>query len=50
MITEWPQLKEVGWPAVRNAMRNPLIFDGRNLLDPKTMRGLGFTYVSVGRP
>ncbi len=50
VVTEWPQLKDVDWAAARDVMRNPLIFDGRNLLDPKRMRATGFTYMSVGRP
>jgi UDPglucose 6-dehydrogenase len=50
VVTEWPQLKDVDWAAARNTMRNPLIFDGRNLLDPKRMRDTGYTYLSVGRP
>jgi UDPglucose 6-dehydrogenase len=50
VVTEWPQLKNVDWAAARKAMRHPLIFDGRNLLDPKKMRAAGFTYMSVGRP
>ncbi|MET9021456.1 UDP-glucose/GDP-mannose dehydrogenase family protein [Actinopolymorpha sp. NPDC004070] len=50
VITEWPQLRQVDWTAARHAMRNPLIFDGRNLLDPKKMRATGFTYIGVGRP
>jgi UDPglucose 6-dehydrogenase len=28
----------------------PLLMDGRNLLDPETMRRLGFEYISIGRP
>jgi len=27
-----------------------VIFDGRNIFDPKQIRGLGFTYTSIGRP
>jgi UDPglucose 6-dehydrogenase len=50
VVTEWPQLKEVDWAAARVVMRNPLIFDGRNLFDPKKMRDIGFRYLSVGRP
>ncbi|MBM7783479.1 UDPglucose 6-dehydrogenase [Tenggerimyces flavus] len=49
VVTEWPQLKDLDWAEARKVMRNPLIFDGRNLLDPKRMRNLGFTYMSVGR-
>ncbi|MGW0823601.1 UDP-glucose dehydrogenase family protein [Streptomyces sp. NPDC002845] len=50
IVTEWPELAEVSWDDARTAMRRPLILDGRNLLDPQTMAGLGFTYMSVGRP
>jgi UDPglucose 6-dehydrogenase len=31
-------------------MRYPIVVDGRNLFDPKRMRDLGFTYISIGRP
>ncbi|MFE5709681.1 UDP binding domain-containing protein, partial [Streptomyces sp. NPDC056501] len=50
VVTEWPQLKDVDWARAATAMRQPVLFDGRNLLDPARMRELGFTYMSVGRP
>ncbi|TMR91785.1 UDP-glucose dehydrogenase family protein [Nonomuraea basaltis] len=50
VVTEWPQLKEVDWAQAAWAMRRPVFYDGRNLLDPAGMRALGFTYISVGRP
>jgi UDPglucose 6-dehydrogenase len=50
VVTEWPELGELDWGAVRNVMRHPVVFDGRNLLDPAVMRGLGFDYSGVGRP
>ncbi|GAA1024433.1 UDP-glucose 6-dehydrogenase [Acrocarpospora pleiomorpha] len=50
VVTEWPQLKEVDWARAASVMRRPVLFDGRNLLDPVGMRTLGFTYISVGRP
>ncbi|AQZ64239.1 UDP-glucose dehydrogenase [[Actinomadura] parvosata subsp. kistnae] len=50
LVTEWPQLKEVDWARAGAAMRRPVLFDGRNLLDPAAMRALGYTYMSVGRP
>jgi len=31
-------------------MRYPIVVDGRNLFDPRTMHDLGFTYISIGRP
>ncbi|MEV0612385.1 UDP-glucose/GDP-mannose dehydrogenase family protein [Nonomuraea sp. NPDC050404] len=50
LVTEWPQLTEVDWAKAAAAMRRPVLFDGRNLLDPARMRALGYTYMSVGRP
>jgi UDPglucose 6-dehydrogenase len=35
---------------MRQLMRQPVIFDGRNLYDPPRMRDAGFTYYSIGRP
>jgi len=50
IVTEWPELAQVSWADAHAVMRRPLILDGRNLLDPPTMAGHGFTYMSVGRP
>jgi UDPglucose 6-dehydrogenase len=50
IVTEWPQLKELARPEIRDAMRRPLIVDGRNLLDPDAVRALGFAYEGIGRP
>ncbi|MEU6071535.1 hypothetical protein ABZ864_45675 [Streptomyces sp. NPDC047082] len=38
------------WVRVATTMRRPVVFDGRNLLEPRHMRALGFTYMAVGRP
>ncbi|WP_371826019.1 UDP binding domain-containing protein [Nonomuraea turcica] len=50
IVTEWPQLTQVDWPQAVAVMRRPVLFDGRNLLDPATMRAAGYRYLSVGRP
>jgi UDPglucose 6-dehydrogenase len=50
VATAWPQLLEVPWAEAREVMARPVVFDGRNLLDPAAMRELGFTYMGVGRP
>lgn len=50
VATEWKEFENVDFTAVKARMHTPLIFDGRNLLDPGTVRKLGFTYYSVGRP
>jgi UDPglucose 6-dehydrogenase len=49
VVTEWDDLRELGSAEVRDAMRNPLIVDGRNLLDPETVQQLGFAYEGIGR-
>jgi UDPglucose 6-dehydrogenase len=49
IVTEWSELKELASEEVREAMRNPLIVDGRNLLDPAAVRAAGFEYEGIGR-
>ena len=49
IVTEWDELKSVASADARARMRTPLIIDGRNLLDPETVRAAGFTYEGVGR-
>ena len=50
IVTEWNDLKALPRLEVRTAMKNPLIVDGRNLLDPETVRRAGFAYEGFGRP
>jgi UDPglucose 6-dehydrogenase len=50
IVTEWSELKGLASDEVRRAMRNPLIVDGRNLLDPGEVRAAGFAYEGIGRP
>jgi len=50
IATEWPEFRELNWERIRDSMARPLVFDGRNLLDPPQMKALGFEYHSVGRP
>jgi UDPglucose 6-dehydrogenase len=49
IVTEWAELRELARDEVRTAMANPLIVDGRNLLDPATVRAAGFVYEGIGR-
>lgn len=49
IATEWPEFAAVNFTDVKKRMLSPLVFDGRNLLDPDTMKELGFTYHGVGR-
>jgi UDPglucose 6-dehydrogenase len=50
LLTEWPQFRELDWQRIHGLMLRPLVLDGRNLLDPRKMRDLGFEYHSIGRP
>ena len=50
IVTEWPELRELDWAAARERMRGNVVVDGRNLLDPDALRGLGFAYEGIGRP
>ena len=53
VATEWPEFRRPDLERVRQSMAGdgaPLVFDGRNVYDPKHMAELGFTYRSVGRP
>lgn len=49
IATEWKEFAAVDLEELKRRMHTPMIFDGRNLLDPVTVRSLGFTYSSIGR-
>jgi UDPglucose 6-dehydrogenase len=49
LVTEWPEFREPDWMKIKKAMRTPVIFDGRNIFNREHLRGLGFTYYSLGR-
>lgn len=49
IATEWPEFRSPDFEQLGSIMKNRVIFDGRNLYDVMTMKGFGFTYVSIGR-
>jgi UDPglucose 6-dehydrogenase len=49
VVTEWSELHELPWAELRDAMRTPVVIDGRNHLDPESMRTAGYVYEGVGR-
>src|SRR6266403_1894153 len=49
IATEWEEFANVDLAVVKQKMTTPIVFDGRNLFDPETMRQLGFRYHSIGR-
>jgi UDPglucose 6-dehydrogenase len=49
IVTEWKEFRSPDFDAVKAALKQPVIFDGRNLYDPKWVRSLGITYHAIGR-
>ena len=49
VITEWNEFREPDFDEIKRLLNVPLIFDGRNVYNPETMRERGFTYYSIGR-
>ena len=50
IVTEWNEFREPDFGRMKKLLRQPLIFDGRNLYNPDQIRANGFTYFSIGRP
>jgi UDPglucose 6-dehydrogenase len=49
-MTEWKQFVHPDFDRMKRVMRQPVIFDGRNLYSPRRMAEHGFIYYSIGRP
>lgn len=49
IFTEWPQFRTPDFEKLSALLKNKVIFDGRNLYEPHTMKELGFSYYSIGR-
>ena len=49
LVTEWKPFRYPDFGVMKNRMRKPVVFDGRNLYDPDELRGLGFEYFGIGR-
>jgi UDPglucose 6-dehydrogenase len=49
LVTEWPEFADLDWAAMAEKMRNPVLIDGRNFLDPEAIRAAGFHYEGIGR-
>jgi UDPglucose 6-dehydrogenase len=49
IVTEWREFRSPDFDAIKNALRTPAIFDGRNLYDPPQMARAGFSYYAIGR-
>ena len=49
LVTEWKQFRGADFRRLKEAMAQPLLFDGRNIWDPEALRDLGYTYHAIGR-
>ena len=49
IATEWPEFIESDVDQIAAKLQSPLVFDGRNIFQPETMKKAGFTYYSIGR-
>jgi UDPglucose 6-dehydrogenase len=49
IVTEWKEFRSPDFDAIKSDLKQPLIFDGRNLYDPKFVRGMGIDYFAIGR-
>jgi UDPglucose 6-dehydrogenase len=49
VVTEWNEFRKPDFQKMKALMKKPVIFDGRNIYDPKTMKEYGFIYSGIGR-
>ncbi len=49
IVTEWKEFRSPDFAVLKAKLKTPVIFDGRNMYDPKLVRGLGFEYLAIGR-
>ncbi len=49
IVTEWKEFRSPDFEVIKAKLKNPLIFDGRNLFEPAEMRRLGIGYFGIGR-
>ena len=49
VVTEWNEFRRPDFDRLKASMASPVVFDGRNVFDPRRMRERGFTYYGIGR-
>ncbi|MDI6770636.1 MAG: UDP-glucose/GDP-mannose dehydrogenase family protein [Anaerolineales bacterium] len=49
VVTEWNEFKQLDLERIKGLLKQPVIFDGRNIYEPVKMKALGFTYRGIGR-
>jgi UDPglucose 6-dehydrogenase len=50
VVTEWNEFRRPDYARMKQLMKRPVVFDGRNIYDPEVMKTEGFTYFPIGRP
>jgi UDPglucose 6-dehydrogenase len=50
VVTDWNEYRHPDFARMKQALKRPVVIDGRNLYDPQKMAELGFAYESIGRP
>jgi UDPglucose 6-dehydrogenase len=50
ILTDWAEFASLDLPRLNQALRYPIVIDGRNMYEPAVMAENGFTYLSIGRP
>jgi UDPglucose 6-dehydrogenase len=50
LVTEWNEFREPDFVRMKKLMREPVVFDGRNIYNPEQIKAQGFKYFSIGRP
>jgi UDPglucose 6-dehydrogenase len=50
IVTEWKEFRSPDFGEIKRLLKQPLVFDGRNLYDPAMVRDAGLEYYSIGRP
>ena len=49
LLTEWNEFRRPDFDRIKSLLREAVVFDGRNIYDPKVMREKGFVYYGIGR-
>ena len=49
LITEWPEFREPDFNKMKKLLKNPIIFDGRNIYNPSLLKKKGFSYFGIGK-
>jgi UDPglucose 6-dehydrogenase len=50
IVTEWKEFRSPDFDVIKHRLKLPLLFDGRNLYDPRSVREAGLEYYAIGRP